>query len=65
MIYIILSSDLFSIKLDEKETTLKKTNDFLAQTRQLGRKYRDESQGFQSQISVMKVRCWVTFALFT
>ena len=51
------SIDLFSIKLDEKETTLKKTNDLLAETRQLGRKYRDESQGFQSEISVMKVRC--------
>lgn len=54
----------FSIKMDEKDSTLKKTNDLLAQTRQIGRKYRDEAQGFQSTITVMKVRCRCYLFLF-
>ena len=50
--------------MDEKESTLKKTNDLLAQTRQIGRKYRDEAQGFQSTITVMKVCCRCYLFLF-
>lgn len=45
--------------MGEREWTQEKTNDLLSQTRQLGRKYRDEAVDLRAQVSAMKVGSFI------
>lgn len=49
--------------MGEREWTQEKTNDLLSQTRQLGRKYRDEAVNLRAQVSAMKVGSFIIIVI--